>query len=79
MTLKRQQFEKSENNAIKPRALKHPRVNTHDNEKGQSLDKYQNKSGRYIYLLLVFQKESNRPIDPGKGRKSLNPFLCISK
>ncbi len=59
----------------------------HDNEEGQSLDKYESESeGKDIrYILFPFiaplplQKESNRPTDMDKGIKSLNHLIYISK
>lgn len=51
------------------KASKRSCTDLYDNEKKQGLD------GRYVPLSLRSQKESNRPIDLGKGTKSPNYFI----
>lgn len=77
--LKCQQFENSESDVIKSKALKRQYINVHDNEKKLDLEEYQSKSNRYVSLPLFSQKESNYPINLGKRTKSLNHFIYISK
>ena len=54
-------------------------MDTHDNEKGQSLDKYQAKGGRYVLFPLLPQKESNRPTNLGEETRSLTHLVYIPK
>ena len=79
MVLKRQHIKVNESDGMEPRALKRSRVDEHDNKKGQGLDDYHGKVGRYVFLLLCLQRESNCSTDLGKGRKSLNHLLYIPK
>lgn len=60
----------------------------YNNEKGQSLDKHESKDegediGYVIFLFVTllssFQKESNHPINMGKGTKNLNYLIFILK
>lgn len=46
--LKRQQSENSKNDAIKSKVLKCQYMDANDNKKGQSLDKYEFESNRYV-------------------------------
>ncbi len=86
--LKRQRFKDSESEERKPRVSKCQRLGVHDDEEGQSLDKYEGEDeGEDVgYVLLSFvapppppQKESNRLTDMGKGTRSLNHLVCIPK
>lgn len=74
-----QQFEDTDSDVTEPSALKRLRMDEHDNEEGQSSDKYQDKSGRYVRLLPRPRKESNRLTDLGEGIRSLNHLVCIPK
>ena len=72
--LKRQQFKNSESEKKELRISKRQLVHMTDNEKGQSLDKYEDEDEgedvRYVSLPFVTlaspRKESNRPTDMGK-------------
>ena len=54
-------------------------MDTHNNEKGQDLDKYQDKGGSYVPLCPLPHIESNRPTNLGERTKILNYLVCISK
>lgn len=73
---------------MEPRILKRQRVNMHNNEKEQSLDKYESEDERkdigYILFLFITppsssQKKSNRSTDIGKGIKSPNHLIYLPK
>ncbi len=83
--LKRQQFEDSGSNKTEPKSSKRQQLDSHDDEEGEGLDKFESegegKDIRYVPLPFVAppQKESNRPTDMGKGTRSLNHLVCIPK
>ena len=92
--LKRQQFEDSGSDKTEPRRSKCQRLDEHNNKKKNGLDDEKEngldedegeiEGGRYIPLLFVSlsllpQKLLNRPSDLGKGTKSLNHIVYISK
>ncbi len=88
MVLEREQFENSVSKKTKPRVSKCQCMGMHDDEKGQSLDKYDGKGEgkdiRYVPFpfiapLSLPQKESNRPTDISKGIRSLNHLVYIPK
>lgn len=54
-------------------------MDVHNNEKGQDLDKFQDKDGKYISLLFFLQKESNCLTNLSKGTRSLNYLIYILK
>ncbi len=71
--LKRQRFEDNKSEETEPRVSKRQRVGMHDDEKGLSLDKYEDEGEDVGYVPLPFvappppRKESNRPIDMREG------------
>ncbi len=83
--LKCQRFEDSKSKEIEPRVSKRQHVGVHDNEERLSLDEYEGEGEDVRYVPLPFvappspRKESNRPIDIGKGTRSLNHLVCIPK
>ncbi len=86
--LKCQRFEDGESEKRKPRASKRQRLGVHDDEEGQSLDKYKGEGeGEDVgYVPLPFvapplplRKKSNRLTDMGEGTRSLNYLVCIPK
>ncbi len=83
--LKRQRFEDSESDKTKPRGLKRQRLDMREDEEGEGVDKFEGEGERenigYVPFLFIAppQKESNRPIDMGKGIRSLNHLVCIPK
>lgn len=59
-------------------------MNVYNNEEGQSLDKYESKSERYISIPFITphtspQKESYVLTDLGKGLKRLKYLICKPK
>lgn len=54
-------------------------VNVYNNKKRQGLNKYKDDSDGYVFFLLLFQEESNCPIDLDERTKSLNYLVYISK
>lgn len=52
MVLKRQQFENSKNDMIKPKILKCKRIDTYNNKEKQNLEQYENKSNKYVCFPL---------------------------
>ena len=80
MVLKRQQFKDSRNDKIELKGSKYQQLDLHDNKEEESLNEFENEGEieSIGYVLLPFvalsQKESNRPIDMGKGIRSLNHF-----
>lgn len=79
VTLKRQQFKDNESDMTESRISKCQCIDIYDNEEGQSLDKYEDKGNRYIFLLPLSQKESNRLINLGEKINNLNHLICITK
>lgn len=73
---------------MEPKISKRQCVNMHNNEKRQSLDKYEgeNKGEDIRYVLFLFitplsssQKKSNRLTDMGKRIKSPNHLIYLPK
>lgn len=56
----------------KSKKLKHLCIDTNDNEEGQHLKKYLNKSGKYIFFPYCLLKKLNYLINLGKRIKNLN-------
>ena len=84
--LKRQRFEESGSDETEPKESKHQRLDEHDDEEGNNLDKDEGEieGARYILppfipLLLLPQKVSNRPSNLGKRTRSLNYLVYIPK
>lgn len=83
--LKRQQFKDNGSDKRESRGLKCQQLDAHDNEERKGLDVFEGKcEGEDIgYIPFPFfaplQKESNRPIDIGKGTRSPNHLVCIPK
>ena len=84
--LKCQQFEESGIDETEPKGSKCQHLDNCDNKKRNSLNKNEGEieSARYVSppfvpLPPLPQKVSNRPSDLGKGTKSLNHLVCISK
>ncbi len=70
---------------MEPRGSKYQRLYMHDNEERESSDKFEGEDERedigYVPLPFVapLRKESNHPIDMGKGIKSLNHLVYMLK
>ncbi len=83
--LKCQRFKDSGSDKTELRGSKCQQLDLHDNEEEEGLDKFKDEGeGENIgYVSLPFiappQKESNYLIDIGKGIRSLNHLVCISK
>ena len=83
--LKRQQFKDSGSDKMEPRDSKYQQLDLRDDKEEESLDKFEIEGERngigYVFFLFVTppQKKLNRPIDMGKGTKSLNHLVCIPK
>ena len=78
---KRQQFEGSGSEKTELRGSKHQQLYARNNEKRESLDKFENEGEgeviRYVPLLFIAlpQKESNCLTDMGEETKSLNHLI----
>ena len=83
--LKRQRFEDSRSDKMEPKGSKRQRLDKRDNKERNGLDGDEGKimDVRYIpplFIPLLFpRKVSNRRSDLGKGIRSLNHLVCISK
>ncbi len=87
VVFKCQRFKDNRSDKTESRSLKCQRLDIYDNEKGERLDKFEDKGERenieyvpFSFIASLFsRKESNRLTDMGEGTKSLNHFVCILK